>query len=237
MIHGNDAVGPIILAWPNAGDHIGSGGKAAGDDAAAGGLTGLVSPSAEAERQVFRDWRHWRGSTCEFLILRVLRKEHADLRVELHHLRTLAAASAERHHGNRPDIPIIGELVEQLAAELVAHMDTEETTVFPALLEVELAYVGETSASTAPRGVGQLLKSMSEQHQRTRGTLAQLRRESNGFSSPATDALLDREFYAQMASLYCGLRNDFRLENTALFPRVAQMESELLRGSIRQRPA
>jgi iron-sulfur cluster repair protein YtfE (RIC family) len=121
MIHGNDAVGPIVLEWLNAGDRVGNGGKAAGDDAAAGGLTGLVSPSAEAERQVFRDWRHWRGSTCEFLILRVLRKEHADLRVELHHLRTLAAASAERHHGNRPDIPIIGELVEQLAAELAAH--------------------------------------------------------------------------------------------------------------------
>lgn len=237
MIHGNDAVGPIVLAWPNAGDRVGSGGKAAGDDAAEGSLTGLVSPSAEAERQVFGDWRHWRGSTCEFLILRVLRKEHADLRVELHHLRTLAAASAERHHGNRPEIPIIGELVEQLAAELAAHMDIEETTVFPVLLEVELAYVGEISVSTAPRGVGQLLKSMSEQHQRTRRTLAQLRRESNDFRSPSTDGLLDGEFYAQMANLDCGLRNDFRLENAVLFPRVAQMESELLRGSIGQRPA
>ena len=237
MIHGNDAVGPIVLAWPNAGDRVGSGGKAAGDDAAAGSLTGLVSPLAETDRQVFRDWRHWRGSTCEFLILRVLRKEHADLRVELHHLRTLAAASTERHHGNRPEIPIIGELVEQLAAELAAHMDTEETTVFPVLLEVELAYVGEISVSTAPRGVGQLLKSMSEQHQRTRRTLARLRRESNDFRSPSTDGLLDREFYAQMASLDCGLRSDFRLENAVLFPRVAQMESELLRGSTGQRPA
>lgn len=237
MIHGNDAVGPIVLAWPNAGDRVGSGGKAAGDDAAAGGLTGLISPLAETERQVFRDLRHWRGSTCEFLILRMLRKEHADLRAELHHLRTLAAASAERHHGNRPEIPIIGELVEQLAAELAAHMDAEETTVFPVLLEVELAYVGEISVSTAPRGVGQLLKSMSEQHQRTRRTLAQLRRESNDFSSPSTDGLLDGEFYAQMANLDCGLRNDFRLENAVLFPRVVQMESELLRGSIGQRPA
>ena len=237
MIHGNDAVGPIVLAWPNAGDRVGSGGKAASDDAAAGSLAGLVSPLAETDRQVFRDWRHWRGSTCEFLILRVLRKEHADLRVELHHLRTLAAASAERHHGNRPEIPIIGELVEQLAAELAAHMDIEETTVFPVLLEVELAYVGEISVSTAPRGVGQLLKSMSEQHQRTRRTLAQLRRESNDFRSPSTDGLLDGEFYAQIANLDRGLRNDFRLENAVLFPRVAQMESELLRGSIGQRPA
>jgi iron-sulfur cluster repair protein YtfE (RIC family) len=116
-------------------------------------------------------------------------------------------------------------------------MDTEETTVFPILLEVELAYVGEISASTVPRGVGQLLKSMSEQHQRTRRTLARLRRESNGFSSPSTDGLLDREFYTQMARLYSGLRSDFRLENAVLFPRVAQMESELLRGNIRQRPA
>ncbi|HLJ78852.1 MAG TPA: hemerythrin domain-containing protein [Acidobacteriaceae bacterium] len=237
MIHRNDAVGPIVLAWPNAGDRGGTGGKAAGDDAAAGGMTGLISPSAEAKRQVFRDWRHWRGSTCEFLILRVLRKEHANLRVELHNLRTLAAASAERHHGNRPEIPIIGELVEQLAVELAAHMDIEETTVFPVLLEVELAYVGEISVSTAPRGVGQLLKSMSEQHQRTRRTLTQLRRESNDFRSASTDGFLDREFYAQMASLDCGLRSDFRLENAVLFPRVAQMESELLRGSIGQRPA
>lgn len=237
MIHGNDTVGPIVLAWPNAGDRAGSGGKAASDDAAAGSLTGLISPSTEAEGQVFRDWRHWRGSTCEFLILRVLRKEHADLRVELHHLRTLAAASAEQHHGMRPEIPIIGELVEQLAAELAAHMDTEETSVFPVLLEVELAYVGEISVSTAPRGVGQLLKSMSEQHQRTRRTIAQLRRESNDFRSPSPDGLLDVEFYAQIANLDRGLRNDFRLENAVLFPRVAQMESELLRGSIGQRPA
>lgn len=240
MIHGNDTVGPIILAGPpglNAGDRIGSGGKAVCNDDVAGGRMGLVSPLAEAEQQVFWDWRRWRGSTCEFLILRVLRKEHADLRAELHHLRTLAGASAERRPGIHSEIPIIRELVEELTAELSAHMDTEETTVFPALLEVELAYVGEMSASAAPHGIGQLLKNMSEEHQRTRRTLAQLRHESHGFNPPSTDSLVDREFYARLASLYCELRRDFRLENAVLFPRVAQMESELLRGAMRQWPA
>lgn len=237
VIHGNDTVGPIILTGPSgvvAGDRIGSGGKAVGNSGVAGGRTKLASPSAEADLQVFRDWR---SSTCEFLILRVLKKEHAELRIELHHLRALGAASAGRRHGNRPDIPIIAELVEELTAELSAHMDTEETTVFPALLEVELAYVGEVSASTAPRGIGHLLRNMSEEHQRTRRTLAHLRRESHGFIPPSTDNLLDREFYARLANLYCGLRRDFRLENVVLFPRVAQMESELQRGAMRRRPA
>ncbi len=237
MIHGNDTVGPIILAEPSgviAGDRIGSGEEAVANNGAAAGRTQWASPSAKAELQVFRDWR---SSTCEFLILRVLKKEHAELRAEIHHLRTLAAASAGRHHGNRPDIPIVAELVEELTAELSAHMDTEETTVFPALLEVELAYVGEMSASTAPRGIGHLLRNMSEEHQRTRRTLAHLRRESHGFNPPSTDNLLDRQFYARLANLYCGLRRDFRLENAVLFPRVAQMESELQRGAMRQRPA
>ena len=183
---------------------------------------------AEAELESGKHQADWNSSTCEFLILRLLRKEHADIHAEIRDLPTLAAATAERDESHHPELHTIRELVEELAAELTVHMDAEERNVFPILLDVELAYLGEITASGPPREIGSILKKMSEEHRVVGRTLGRLRHESNGFHPPVKADGEYKEFYDRLGSLYSAIRQDLHVENNILFSRVAQMEAALL---------
>lgn len=191
----------------------------------------METPKAsEMTRHTETESAEWHGSTCEFLILRVLRKEHADLRTAIRGVREQAKRAAEDSGGT--EIGIVRELAEDLAAELAAHMISEENTVFPALLDLELAYLGEGPVSMPTREIEPLLRIMSQQHDVAGRTLERLWRESHGFRPPARAGLQQRELYDRLASLSRELRNDLRVENNILFPRATQIERELLSGSV-----
>lgn len=172
----------------------------------------------------------YEASTCEFLILRVLRKEHADLRTDIRRVRALAKLAAERQEAGHAEVTIVGELIEDLAAELAAHMLAEEHAVFPALLELELAYVGEGPVSMPARRIEPLLRSMSQQHSATGRTLTRIHHESNGYRPPAGRDREYQQLYEELAKLDSELRRDLRMEDNILFRRATQLERELLRG-------
>ena len=183
---------------------------------------------AEAELGSGKHQADWNSNTCEFLILRLLRKEHADLRTEMRVLPVLAATTAERDESHHPELKTIRELVEELAGELTVHMDEEERNVFPVLLDVELAYLGELTPSSTPREIGSILKKMSEEHRVAGRTLGRLRAESHGFHPPVEADGQCKQFYSRLGSLYSAIRHDLHVENSILFSRVAQMEAALL---------
>ena len=193
----------------------------------------LADPSGQfAPHQV-----DWNGSTCEFLILRILRKEHADLKEEIRNLRVLAKGSSELHSSADPELKISRELFEELAEELTAHMEAEEKTVFPALLEVELAYVGEGTQSLTPGWIPATLKRMSQEHRVAGRTLSLLCQETHAFHVPKGADPAYQEFYDGLTKLYGGIRHDFHVENDILFPRIAQMEMALLHETKTAAPA
>ena len=185
---------------------------------------------ASASPEFAANPEQWEGSTCEFLILRVLRKEHADLRAAIRRVRALAKLVAERQEPKYAVVTIVGELIEDLAAELAAHMLAEEHAVFPVLLDLELAYVGEGPISMPTRRIEPLLRSMSQQHSAAGRTLTRLHGESNGYHPPAGVGLEYEQLYQQLAKLDAELRRDVRLEDNILFRRATQIERELLRG-------
>lgn len=185
---------------------------------------------ASARPEFAANPEQWEGSTCEFLILRVLRKEHADLRTEIRRVRTLARLAAEHQEPKQAEIAIVGELIEDLAAELAAHMLAEEHAVFPVLLDLELAYVGEGPISMPAKRIEPLLRSMSQQHSAAGRVLTRLHRESNGYHPPAGVGVEYQQLYEQLAKLDSELRRDVHFEDNILFRRATQIERELLRS-------
>jgi regulator of cell morphogenesis and NO signaling len=187
------------------------------------------SEATTARLESAENWHEWETSTCEFLIFRVLRKEHADLREQVRRVRALSKMAAERQGSKRSEVMIVGELFEDFAAELAAHMIAEESAVFPILLQLELAYVGEGPISMPTRDLEPLLRSMADQHSVTEGTLVRLRDETHGYQPPAESGLHFQELYEQLAKLDSELRRDLRIEDNILFQRATQIERELLR--------
>jgi regulator of cell morphogenesis and NO signaling len=237
MIQNVDGTDHIAVRQPDSAemfDRAGSDYRCRGAQMLDGASSGLdVSPEemartiAEAELESGKHPADWDSSTCEFLILRLLHKEHGDIEREIRDLPTLAAALAERNE-SRPELTTISQLVEELTEELTVHIKEEEKNVFPVLLDVELAYLGELTASGIPKGIASILKKMSEDHRALGRTLGRLRHESNWFHSPIEADGKCEELYDRLALLYGAIHYDVHVEDDILFPRVAQMGAALL---------
>ena len=171
------------------------------------------------------------NKTFEFLILRVLRNQHGRVKEELPVLQGIAATVADRYRARHPELAAIDELLQKLFLELTTHLAEEEGTLFPALLELELAYLGESPILGYPKRVRDILKSMSQQHDTSSVTLRQIRAASPSFCPPSRAAAPYREFYDRLQKFFRELHRDFHMENNILFPQAAQMEAEIFRGS------
>jgi regulator of cell morphogenesis and NO signaling len=171
------------------------------------------------------------NKTFEFLILRVLRNQHGRVKEELPVLQEIAATVADRYRARHPELAAIDELLQKLFLELTTHQAEEEGTLFPALLELELAYLGESPILGYPKRVRDILKSMSQQHDTSSVTLRQIRTASHSFCPPSRAAAPYREFYDRLQKFFRELHRDFHMENNILFPQAAQMEAEIFRGS------
>ena len=171
------------------------------------------------------------SKTFEFLILRVLRNQHGRVREELPVLQGIAATEADHYRARHPELAVIDELLQKLSLELTTHLAEEEVTLFPALLELELAYLGESPILGYPKRVRNILKSMSQQHVTSSVTLRQIRAASQSFCPPSRAAAPYREFYDRLQKFFRELHRDFHMENNILFPQAAQMEAEIFRGS------
>jgi regulator of cell morphogenesis and NO signaling len=171
------------------------------------------------------------NKTFEFLILRVLRNQHGRVKEELPVLQGIAATVADRYRARHPELAVIDDLLQKLSLELTTHLVEEEGTLFPALLELELAYLGESPILGYPKRVRNILKSMSQQHDTSSVTLRQIRAASQSFCPPSRAAAPYREFYDRLQKFFRELHRDFHMENNILFPQAAQMEAEIFRGS------
>jgi len=171
------------------------------------------------------------NKTFEFLILRALRNQHERVKEELPLLQGTAATVADRYGTRHPELTAIEELIQALSLKLTTHLAEEEGTLFPALLELELAYLGESSIVGYPKRVRNISESMSLQHDTSGVTLHQIWAESHNFIPPSDADSLFRKFYDDLQRFFGELHRNFHMETNIHFPQAAPMEAEIFRGS------
>lgn len=177
----------------------------------------------EAARQPDQDWG---GYTFEFLIGRVLRNQHTQIRTVMMHLQELAAATAKEAGVTRREITGIRRHLAMLINELTQLITTEEE-VFPTLLDLEVFYVGETPASGRPRQVRQRIADFTRQHGAIIQTLDQIQAEANSLIQLSGSGHARRAFCDRLANFRSILLEHFYIEDDFLFCRANQMETEL----------
>lgn len=187
----------------------------------------LIRALDQAAAEEGRSESHPSNKTVEFLILRVLRAQHEKVKQALPPLEQLATTAAEHNRGKYPEVVVIGELLKSLSSDLTAHLAEEERNLFPALLQLELAYLGENPVSGYPKKVHEIVRSMSEQHGTVGNTLRRMSVESSGFHLPAHADVSCREFYDALRKFYSDLQQDFHVENNILFPQASQLEAAI----------
>lgn len=174
-----------------------------------------------------RDWTH---APLRELIQNIVGKHHAYLRSELPLLEAMIAKVVEVHTRRHSDTLFpLRRFFHQFRQGLEGHTRKEEAVLFPAILRVEEA---RTNRRPAPRFVfgslSNLLASMEQEHETAGWELAEMREITGNYNAPPDACSTYRALFERLQALEADMHRHVHLENNILFPRVAQLEQDLL---------
>lgn len=171
----------------------------------------------------------WAVMDVEELVEHIVTTHHGPLRAELARLEDLAVVVEETFGHAHPVVVDLSLTFARLRATLVAHLGTEESTLFPALHA--LGARGPLSAADAET-VASMLRSMRDDHETVAELLDALRAVTGGYRVFDGADLHARQLYDGLAALDADTRLHLHKENNVLDPAVEL----LMTTPVAQRP-
>lgn len=152
------------------------------------------------------------------LIEHIVTRHHTYLRRELPRIVELTQKVATGHADQEPRLEEIGSRVTDLASELLRHLDEEENSLFPVLLDA--AEQGATgSGEGVPTDVA-LVSRLIGDHEAVGATLARIRELTDNYTPPEWACNTTRAVYHSLGELDRDVHQHVHKENNILFPRV-----------------
>ncbi|OLY91501.1 regulator of cell morphogenesis and NO signaling [Cnuella takakiae] len=172
----------------------------------------------------YQDW------PVEFLIDYIVHVHHAYLKQVLPALHQQLNGFVKGHTKKYPYLQEVGDVFNDLKTELEEHNAKEEERIFPYLRQIASTYKRrETYGSLFVRTLGKPLdKMVAIDHNRIAALLDQLRSVTNQYHFAEGACTNHQVLYHKLKELDNDLVQHKHLENNILYPRVLQMEQELL---------
>ena len=148
-----------------------------------------------------------RTLASEELIEYIVSRHHEYLRDVLPMLQSLATKVARVHGEHNPKLHAIATSMRELTETLLAHLDFEEDTLFPAML-------GE-------RDLDRELDDMLDEHLEVGELLEQIREAADDYTLPDYACRSYRVLFGEMQALEADIHRHVHLENFVLAPRFA----------------
>jgi regulator of cell morphogenesis and NO signaling len=147
------------------------------------------------------------GQMCDHVVSR----HHEPTRAELPRVAELAAKVERAHAANRPQLAELRVRVDELRAELEAHMRVEERTLFPACRgQVEV-----------PGGeLGGMLAEHESEHEEVGSALATIRELAGDYDESTAFCNTHRVLLHSLRELEADVHQHVHEENNLLFPKV-----------------
>jgi regulator of cell morphogenesis and NO signaling len=169
---------------------------------------------ASAERPAAE--RDWTSAPLSELIAHIVQTYHSRLREELPRLEGMAAKVEAVHGEKTPHLARLRRIVEELSADLLAHMQKEEQVLFPAIANAEARNLQLPPSISMPIAV------MEREHDSAGGLLAELQRITDSYVPPAWACQTFRTLYQGLQNLEAEMHVHVHLENNVLFPRALE---------------
>jgi regulator of cell morphogenesis and NO signaling len=150
-----------------------------------------------------------RALSSAALVARIVERHHGYLRRALPHIAPIMAKVAAVHGPKDPSLASLEATFRALASSLAPHLDEEEEVLFPALVE----------GAPDPRLVARELGRMRQEHLAVGELLAEIRRLTGGFRTPAWACNTYRVLMAELEALEGDVLRHVHLENHVLAPR------------------
>lgn len=166
--------------------------------------------------------------SSDFLADYIINTHHAYVRKVLPELRGYAAKVAGVHGTQHPELLSIQQLVEEVNAELSAHMVKEEKVLFPYVKQLVVSTSQSLPLQATHFGTVQRPINMMEmEHEIVGKAVEKIRSLSNDFALPEDACASYSLFYKMLAEFEDDLHTHIHLENNILFPKALELEKQL----------
>jgi len=170
----------------------------------------------------YSDW------SLDFLADYIVNTHHSYVRKNLPDIRAYAEKVKKVHGKSHPELLPIYQLVEEVNAELMAHMIKEERVLFPYIKELVAAKNNSQPLHAAHFGTVQNPINMMEmEHEMVGKNLEEIRNLSNNYILPKDACASYSLLYRMLDEFEEDLHLHIHLENNILFPKALEVEKEL----------
>ncbi|MDR3714562.1 MAG: iron-sulfur cluster repair di-iron protein [Puia sp.] len=163
----------------------------------------------------------------DFLADYIVNTHHRYVKKELPDLTEYAGKVAKAHGEKHPELLIINQLVNDINAEMTAHMAKEEKILFPHIKSL-VANKGDNSFTPDP-GFGTMQNPvwmMEMEHERVGKDLERIRTLSSNYGMPGDACATYSLLYRKLSEFEDDLHLHVHLENNILFPKAVELENK-----------
>ena len=209
-------------------DYYCGGRKPLAEACAAGNLEidSVIAALEAAEKKSGIEVENWAEKSLESLSSHIVTKHHAYVKRELPRLAQLAQKVVGRHGSTKPELPVIATNLMQLDEELTQHLAKEEAVLFPYIAGLERSNsIGTPKPHSCFGAIANPIAMMTEEHDAAGALIAEIRRLSGNFTTPADACPTFHAFYDGLREFEQDLHQHIHLENNILFPRAIELDS------------
>ena len=169
----------------------------------------------------------WADPILEALMGKLLRTRAVLIQQDLPRIQQLARTVSSCHLREHPNTIHVARLSATLANEVTSHFTEETQILFPKIRELELAYVGSSSATVHLDSVRNDLAHMTHEHGAVGDLLSRIQDVTEDYNGTATECPSYREICERLKGLDGEIRQEVHLENNVLFDRALQISGAL----------
>jgi regulator of cell morphogenesis and NO signaling len=164
--------------------------------------------------------------TLAQLIKYILDTHHVYTSDEMKRLEGLVEKVCGAHGANHSELLSMRYLLQELFAELKAHMFKEEQILFPFVIQLEESRSHNRPAPFATFGtVDNPIRMMVFEHENAGDILREIRKLSRGYRVPEDACLSYKTLYEALEVFEQDLHQHIHLENNILFPKAIALET------------
>lgn len=171
----------------------------------------------------------WQAEPLGELVRHIVDRHHSFTRGEINRLSLLLEKVIPLHGNSHPELLRVQTATKALSAELVEHMDKEESLLFPYISELEQADLFSRRPSEPVFGTIQNpIAAMIMEHEASEQVLETLRKTTQDYLVPQDACPSLKALYETLPAFAADLKQHIHLENEILFPRAVELESKLM---------
>jgi regulator of cell morphogenesis and NO signaling len=172
----------------------------------------------EAGHHNYSDWY------AGFLIDYIINTHHNFVRQKVDEIGAYAVKVADVHGEHYPENIAIANAFAALSKEMLAHLESEEETVFPLIKRlIQKRKENEAFSAQERKELEKQLRLMEEEHEGAGTLMAEIRKFSNDYTPPADACRTYQILYQNLEGFEKDLHKHVHLENNILFRKAQNL--------------